>query len=64
MRAHKRAGEIPDPHVAPTSALKVLREYPEIMENPNRFLQLTKEDDAKSTLTSAVNLKVFCSQDE
>ena len=59
MRAHKRVGEIPDPHTAPAQAHDNLRKHTEIMENTSRFLSLTKEKDAKSTITSEANLKIL-----
>ena len=59
MRAHELAGPIPDPHNFPPATLKALRNHAEIFDHSDRFLLLTPEKSASSTLTSGANVEML-----
>merc|ERR1712102_101076 len=57
MRAHTKAGRIPDPSYSPEAALKVLRAHAECMEHAERFINLSNDPAADAEIMSGANLK-------
>ena len=56
MSAHQKAGSIPDSHLHPEAALKVLRGHFEVMEHAARFIELSEDDNADSEIMTGGNL--------
>ena len=56
MNAHVKAGTIPDPHLYPDAALKVLRGHFEVMEHASRFIDLSHDKNAAGEIMTGSNL--------
>ena len=57
MRSHEAADKIPDPYITSDDICgKILREHSEIIKNTERFLFLSKGEDAASNLMTGSNL--------
>ena len=59
MNAHLKAGAIPDLHLYPEAALKILRGHYEVMEHAARFIELSNDENAASEIMTGGNLTII-----